>query len=121
MKKIIVFIIGLFSSIPVCIGKWQDLTDLIPRKSGGEYLNNLPDGDIASHFIPRLIDILIKVSYTISVAFMIYAGVLYIIAQGEQEDKDKAIDIFIFAITGFLVISASYAVVQGIIRLDFFK
>jgi len=96
-----------------------DVSNLIPKKEG--HLYNLPDGDISTHFIPRFIDILIKISYTIAVAVMVYAGILYIKSQGDDTDQEKAKDIFIFGIIGFLVIVISYAFVQGVMRLNFFN
>jgi len=98
----------------------SEVTELIPRQNGTN-LSNLPNGDIATHWIPRIIDIILKLGFTITTAMIVYAGILYIMAQGEEGDADKAKDILIYGITGFIIISISYAVVQGIISFDFFK
>ena len=94
-------------------------TALIPVKEG--HLYNLPSGDVATHFIPRFIDIFLKISYTVTVVVIIFAGGLYIYAQGDDGDTDKAKNILIYGVVGFLIITVAYAFVQGILNLEWFK
>jgi len=52
----------------------------------------------------------------IAVAFIIYAGFLMIIAQGEEEQVTKGKKIIIWAAIGLLVIMLSFAIVNFVIR-----
>jgi amino acid transporter len=52
----------------------------------------------------------------IAVAFIIYAGFLMIIAQGEEESVQKGKKIILWAIIGLLVVMLSYAIVNFVIR-----
>ncbi|MBT4936494.1 hypothetical protein HON22_01105 [Candidatus Peregrinibacteria bacterium] len=97
-----------------------NIQKIIPQHSREE-VKNLPRGDISTHFLPRFIDILMKLSYTIAVAIIIYSGIIYIISGDDDGEITKAKDIFIYGVAGFLIITVSYAIVQGVIRFQFFQ
>jgi len=50
----------------------------------------------------------------IAVAFIIYAGVLMVTAQGEQEALDKGKKVITWAAIGIIIIMLSYAIVRVI-------
>lgn len=97
----------------------ENLGEILPNRYEGS-LRNLPSGDLATHFLPRAIDIFLQVSYTIAFGFLVYAGVLYIIDDTGGQDVEKAKDIFIYTIVAAIVVTVAYAVVQGIMRINFF-
>lgn len=97
-----------------------NIREIIPQHSRGD-VRNLPQGDISTHFLPRFIDILMKISYTIAVAIIIYSGIIYITKGDKEGEVEKAKDIFIYGVVGFLIITVSYAIVQGVIRFEFFQ
>lgn len=51
----------------------------------------------------------------IAVMMIIYAGILYITAQGEQDKVDKAKKIITYSVVGILIILLSYAIVSTIL------
>jgi hypothetical protein len=100
----------------------MDIQDILPNNTDKLLSNakNLPHGDINTHFIPRFIDILMKISYTIAVMVILYAGILYIVAGDEDAEITNAKNILIYGAVGFFIITVSYAVIQGVVRLQFF-
>lgn len=94
---------------------FADFIDILPRKQ--KIAGDLPAGDLATHFLPRFIDIMIKTAYTISVGFIIYAGLLYFIAHGNDGETKKAKQILIYGAIGFIIITVSYAIVEGVTRI----
>ena len=115
MKQIL-FTLGFYLLITP-LQALADFNDVLPKK--GPIDGDLPDGDITTHFVPRVIDIMITSAYTISVGFMLYAAFLYIYAHGDEGDLDKAKNIFIYSVVGFLIITVSYAIVQGVTNFNF--
>lgn len=100
-----------------------NIDNILPKYEGIPKLSNarnLPHGDINTHFIPRFIDILIKISYTIAVMVVLYAGILYVVAGDEDGKITNAKNILIYGVIGFIIITVSYAVIQGVVRLQFF-
>ena len=85
-------------------------------------INSLPHGDLTTHFIPRIIDIILKISFMLATVSIIIAGILYIQAFGSENegDRTKAKNILKYAVLGFVFISASYGIVQGILSLNVF-
>ena len=95
-----------------------DVNNLMPERLPNQ---NLPQGDLGSHFMPRAIDLMIKSSYLIAVFMFAWAGYLYINTQNDDKGAAKAKSIFIYAIIGFVIATLAYAIVQGVTRLQFFK
>jgi hypothetical protein len=112
MKKILI-LTGFYLMTPFIA--LADFIDLLPKKQS--ISGNLPQGDLATHFLPRFIDIMIKSAYTISVGFMIYAALLYFIAHGEEGEAKKAKKILIYGAIGFVIITISYAIVEGVTKI----
>ena len=114
------------SALPVLADKEEEarikaVNTILPDKNTlGHHAGSLPDGDVSTYFIPWFIDIMMKISYTVAVVVIIYAGVLYVIAQGDDGMISEAKNIFIFGAVGFLVMTVAYAMVYGILNFDFF-
>lgn len=112
MKKLF-FLSAYFFLLPFQL--FADFNDVLP--SDRQIDGNLPTGDAVTHFIPRVIDILIKSAYTIDLAILIYAAFLYFLGHGDDGDYGKAKTTFIYSVVGFLIISISYAIVTGVTML----
>ncbi|MBI5414052.1 hypothetical protein HZA38_00870 [Candidatus Peregrinibacteria bacterium] len=52
----------------------------------------------------------------VAVAFVIYAGVLMVTSQGEDESTGKAKKILLWSGVGIIIIMLSYAIVQLVVR-----
>ncbi len=119
MKKLSIFTILFISKMS---SVFADITtELLPNRIGeGNNIAKLPHWDIATFFIPRFIKIITVSSYTLSVIFLIYAGVLYITAQEDEERTSQAKHIFIYSVVGFLVMTLAYVFVEGVISFNFF-
>ncbi|PCI25055.1 hypothetical protein COB57_02410 [Candidatus Peregrinibacteria bacterium] len=98
---------------------------LLPSKYGGKYTSNLPQGDIGTHFLPRIIDIIMTLSYTAIFAMIMYSGVLYIIeaygeTSGSEKTNEQAKELLEYSIIGAIIITISYGLVSAVINLQFF-
>ena len=49
----------------------------------------------------------------------LYAGYLFVVNFGNEEEIEKAKKLLMWAIVGIVIAAISYALVQGIIHLDF--
>lgn len=79
---------------------------------------SLPSGDLATDIIPQIVNILLAVASTVMFIALSYAGILLLIARGNEEDINKAQNIIIYAVIGIIIIALSYAIVYGVARLN---
>lgn len=95
-------------------------------------LNTSPDGALAlpdpdqfgtigentsiREYLQRVVNFVLSFLGLVAVIFIIYAGWLYIVDGGTDGQKDKAKKIIIYVVIGIIVILASYALVNTIIR-----
>ena len=70
------------------------------------------DGGFVMTYIPKIIDILLKFIAPIVVLTMIYAGIRFITAQGNDDELSKAKDFFIYAIVGVGLVIMSYSIMK---------
>ena len=62
-----------------------------------------------------IVDYFLGFAGLLAVVFIVYAGVLMIQAQGEDEDTEKGKKILTWAVLGLLLIMLSYAIVQMVV------
>ena len=67
----------------------------------------------------QAINIFLAVSGSISVIVFVYAGVMLIISQGNEEEITKFKNLLIWALVGTVFTTLSYALVRGIMLLVF--
>lgn len=79
----------------------------------------LPSGDLKLDIVPQAISILLGLAATVSFVVFVYAGIMLIIAQGNEEEVTKFKNILIWSLVGLLAITISYAIVRGIMQLSF--
>ncbi len=70
------------------------------------------DAGFIMTYIPKIIDILLKFISPIVVLMMIYAGVRFITAQGNDDELSKAKDFFTYAIMGVGLVVLSYSIMK---------
>lgn len=78
----------------------------------------LPRGDITT-LIPVIIEIVLGVFSILLTMVAIYAGVLFVGNFGEEEMITRAKKLLIWSLVGLVVTATSYAIVAGVISLDF--
>ncbi len=72
----------------------------------------LPTGGTVSTYTGTIIGAALALSGTIFLAFMIYAGLIWMTAAGEPDKVKKAKSIMINSITGVLLIGLAYAILN---------
>lgn len=77
----------------------------------------LPTKNLKTQVIPRVINLALGLTATAGMGIFVYAGVMLIIAQGNEEDVTKFKNILLWSLVGLAFISAAYALVQGIMKL----
>ena len=114
MKKI-------FTTISASLGLIA-LTTVNALAAGGGFWNNPQTGapptsvsqDTIGGSITNLINYFIGILGLISVAFLIYAGVLMVTAGGDEEQVGKSKKIITFAVIGLVIIMLSWGIVSFI-------
>lgn len=111
-------ILALFS--PIAFAAESDiLPEGLVNSKLSEGQKALPTSDFRFGIIPKAIKLTLALVGTVSVAVFVYAGVMLVIAQGNEEDIKKFKEILIWSIVGLLFITLSYAIVTGVMKLVF--
>lgn len=79
----------------------------------------LPTGDFRTSIIPKAIKLTLALVGTVSVIVFVYAGVMLVIAQGNEDDLKKFKEMITWSLIGLVFIVASYAIVTGVMTLVF--
>ncbi|MBI2638800.1 hypothetical protein HYW83_04395 [Candidatus Peregrinibacteria bacterium] len=98
----------------------EKLDELLPKGVVHEKTSEgLPTGDFKKEIIPQAIKIVLALAGTVSFGVFVYAGVMLIISQGNEEEITKFKNILIWSIIGLIFITTSYAIVSGVMKLSF--
>lgn len=79
----------------------------------------LPTADLAKGIVPQAIKLALGLIGTVVFGVFVYAGVMLLIAQGNEEQITKFKNIVIWSLVGLLFITTAYALVSGIMQLVF--
>lgn len=96
-----------------------DIVPCFDKACDEEGIKNLPQGDLRDEFIPIVVRFLIYGTGVVSFVVFFAAGVMLVISWGEEENNKKAKDMIVWGIVGLAVTGVSYAVVRGLLGLDF--
>ena len=139
MKKIFekIYLIGILTALIYAVALPISVFAQVPEKTPADYYlptmpavlseqyqdelvnaENLPAGDIPVVF-SIIADILLGITGSIAMVALIYTGILYVTARGDDTQLDKAKNILLYIIVGLVVIAASYANILGISSLSF--
>lgn len=130
MMKRIFFLLVLssilsFAALPIVFAANEPSTldkkvnEILPpgtAQRGGE---NLPTGDFKKEIVPQIIKIFLALAGTVSFGVFVYAGIMLIISQGNEEEITKFKNILIWSIVGLAFITVSYALVRGVMQIAF--
>ncbi len=119
-KKIVsllfVLIVGLTLVSPVLAGpNINQFTTDIANQSG--YETGGTTEYTLSQTVGKIIRVLLSLVGTIFFVLTIYAGFLWMTAQGDEKKVEKAIDIFKTSITGLVVVLAGYGITTFIVGI----
>lgn len=78
----------------------------------------LPRGDVTA-LIPVAIELVLAVFSILLTVVAIYAGVLFVGNFGDEDAITRAKKLLIWSLVGVAVTATSYAIVAGVISLDF--
>lgn len=79
----------------------------------------LPTAEFKEDVVPQSIKIVLMLAGSVSIAVFIYAGIMLLIAQGNEEELKKFKDILVWSIIGLAFITLSYALIRGIMQIVF--
>lgn len=103
---------GAFFVVP-----FQVMAAQSPFKTGSEMVNKVGSeagitgsGGGLTEIIGRLINVFLGFLGIVFLVLMLYAGFLWMTAQGEKAKVEKAVDIIKQAIIGLIVVVAAYAI-----------
>lgn len=103
-----------------------NLDDLLPKQSeliqgsrASEGRVSVPSGDFKNDLIPAGIKLILLFAGTIAFIVFTVAGVMLVVAHGNEEMTKKVKTIFMYAVLGLTIIAVSYGVVYGILQLRF--
>ncbi|MEK7524033.1 MAG: hypothetical protein AAB588_03290 [Patescibacteria group bacterium] len=96
------------------------LDEILPNKTvqiNGD--QTLPKGNLYKEIVPQAINIFLMIAGVLSTGVFIYAGIMLIIAQGNEEEMTKFKNILIWSIIGSAFIVTAYAIVSGLLKISF--
>lgn len=118
MKKNIIFVGAIFLSFFLYThGVWANPKEIIDELATSTSLPS--DKVIEIGLIPTTIRFLLSIFSVLLTGVAIYAGYLFVANFGDEEDITKAKKLIIWSIVGVSITAISYAIVSGIINLDF--
>lgn len=75
--------------------------------------------ELKTEVVPTAIKVVLGLAGTVSFGVFVYAGVMLIIAQGNEEDITKFKNILMWSLVGLIFITTAYALVRGVMQLVF--
>lgn len=114
MKKIKVIFLNIFLFLSlVSFVSAQNLSDAFENvkdtASQGSY-NTSNGEDLLTGSLNSIINVVLSLLGIIFIILMIYGGVLYMLARGNEEQTKKSISIITQSIIGLLIVLAAYAI-----------
>lgn len=119
IKKIIFSPVTLALAVVAVIAFVADPHTILAASSNLLDQNDRPDAAIDDEFrsaVTRMINYFLLFLGLIAVAFIIYAGVLMVTAQGEADGVDKGKKIILWAGAGIVIILLSYSIVRLFVK-----
>lgn len=84
--------------------------------TGSSYI---PTGDLETSILPAAIKMFLGLVATISFVMFIYSGINMVISQGNEEEMTKFKSMLIWSVVGLVIITMAYAIVKGVLALNF--
>lgn len=118
-KKILLVLVFLFSPVIVFAGSWglDDVVDSKPALKEAFNTSEVNQYDSGFYLSGRVGLIIGSILSFIAVVFMIliiYAGILWMIARGNEQQVERAKNLIIQAIIGLIIVLSAYAITNFI-------
>lgn len=84
------------------------------------YVEQLPRVT-AEQVVASAIKTVLKWSMLLTIISIVVAAIFYIMSLGKEEDLTKARNIILYLIVGMAIMSASYGIITGLSRFNFFS
>lgn len=81
----------------------------------------VPEGDLVADFIPQLIRQLFRFAWLAVLVSLVVSGVMFVMAQDNDEKITKAKSMIYYSLIGFAFIALAFAIVKGVTDIDFFR
>lgn len=120
---IICFTVIMFVGISIQTVAMAAQSDILPsgvvdtKEFGGTA--KLPTANLKMDILPQLIKVTLALVGSVSFIVFVYAGIMLVISQGDEEDMKKFKNILIWSLVGLLFITTSYLLVRGIMNIMF--
>ena len=88
-----------------------------PEARAVTQLPNLTEAELVSNIITTIL----QFSMGLTMVALIVAGIFLLISRGNEDETGKAKKIITYLVIGLLIISAAYAIVTGIAKINFFQ
>lgn len=95
------------------------LDNLLPKVKNTQGSQQLPSDNLKTEILPRIIRIALALIGTVSFVIFVYAGIMLITSQGNEEQVTKFKNTLIYSAVGLAFIAAAYAIVSGVMQLVF--
>lgn len=96
----------------------EKLDEFLPRGLIHENSSDvLPAGDLKTEILPQVMKIFLQLVGVVSFAIFVYAGVMLIVSQGNEEEITKFKKVFIWSAIGLAFITTAYALVSGLLKI----
>ena len=96
-------------SLPVYADSWDEAQNGAKlANSGGGSNQNLPD------IITTIINVMLFIAAALAVIMIIYGGIRYITAHGDEKQVKVAKDTIVYSVTGLIIAILAYALVTFI-------
>lgn len=92
-------------------------TDL--RINQTDEINNLAGGNLRAEIIPQAIQMILQLMGTLALVLFLYAGVLYVTSDGEEDKTTKARNLMTWSFVGITISLLAYLIVEGVVQLNF--
>lgn len=80
---------------------------------------SIVSGDLMETVLPKAVNIILYATSTVIFVTLVYAGIIYVTARGNEEQTKKATSMILYAIVGIITIAVSYAIIVGISNINF--
>lgn len=127
-KKIIfalLLLLSLTQTVLAAGGKEPTPEDILSKDSvrmpvlGPESSVALPTKDLKDEILPQAVNFFLGMVATISFCMFVYAGVNLVISQGNEEEMTKFKNMLLWSVIGLVFITMSFAIVKGVLQLQF--
>ena len=82
--------------------------------SGGELFPNPIGPDNVMEFVQMILEVVMKIGIPVAALFIIYSGFLFVKAQGNEQELEKAKKAFTYAVIGTAILLGSWLLATGI-------